>query len=68
LEPFQPEPSEEMPEAPDMPEEPADPDEPQDEEKIVVNPDDVPMEIVKPQGDGVQMDLFNELNDETTNK
>ena len=44
------------------------PESPDNESKIKVNPADVPMEVVKPQGDGVQMDLFNELNDETTNK
>ena len=27
-------------------------------EKVSVNPADVPMEVVKPQGDGIQMDLF----------
>ena len=29
-------------------------------EKIEVNPADVPLEIVEPKGDGVQMDLFGE--------
>ena len=70
LEPFQPEPSEEEPEttedseAPDAsprvegPDVTAETDEPENKEKIAVNPADVPMEVVKPQGDGVQMDLF----------
>ena len=72
LEPFDPEPSEEAPEAPDpeVPEAPKKvegaegaegpntPDEPENKEIIKVNPADVPMEVVKPQGDGVQMDLF----------
>ena len=48
LEPFQPEPTEETPE--EAPEEVT--------EKIQVNPDDIPLEIVEPKGDGVQMDLF----------
>lgn len=56
LEPYQPEPSE------DEPEEPDDKGEPNEEEevteKITVNPADVPLEIVEPKGDGVQMDLF----------
>ena len=30
----------------------------EEEEKIIVNPADVPLEIVEPKGDGVQMDLF----------
>ena len=74
LEPFQPETTEtEAPEPVEGDEEPNNPDtitpeSPDNESKIKVNPADVPMEIVKPQGDGVQMDLFNELNDETTNK
>ena len=67
LEPFQPEPTEEEQGEPDTPEEPENPDMPENEEKIVVNPADVPMEIVKPQGDGVQMDLFNELSDGANN-
>ena len=50
LEPFQPEPTEEEPEEPTEAEEGT--------EKIAVNPDDVPLEIVEPKGDGVQMDLF----------
>ena len=61
LEPFQPEPSEDEPEAPDSAEGSNGTDtaeEPENEEKRVVNPADVPMEIVRPQGDGVQMDLF----------
>ncbi len=61
LEPYQPEPSEEETEAPDSAEGSNDTDaaeEPENEEKKVVNPADVPMEIVRPQGDGVQMDLF----------
>ena len=61
LEPYQPEPSKEETEAPDSAEGSNDTDaaeEPENEEKKVVNPADVPMEIVKPQGDGVQMDLF----------
>ena len=52
LEPFQPEPSEEEPEGSDSIEEP------ESEEKKVVNPADVPLEIEVPKGDGVQMDLF----------
>ena len=70
LEPFQPEPSEEEPEETEAPrrvEGPNDPEMPEKEEKITVNPADVPMEVVKPQGDGVQMDLFNELNDGENN-
>ena len=57
LEPFQPEPSEGETEAPD-PDVPDEADVPENEERIVVNPDDVPLEIVEPKGDGVQMDLF----------
>ena len=72
LEPFQPEPSEETPE--DEPQAPVErveggeglgdpnpPDTSEKEDKIVINPDDVPMEIVKPTGDGVQMDLFDNV-------
>ena len=57
LEPFQPEPSEDEPEVsePDAPEEV---EVSESEEKITVNPDDVPLEIVESKGDGVQMDLF----------
>ena len=53
LEPFQPEPFEDAPDG-------ADENEPSDDatEKINVNPSDVPLEIVEPKGDGVQMDLF----------
>ena len=45
---------------------------PENVERIKVNPADVPLEIVKPQeeeykGDGVQMDLFNELTDGANN-
>ena len=73
LEPFQPEvpepavpedprrvegPSEEELEEAETPEES---EASENEEKIVVNPADVPMEIVKPQGDGVQMDLFDDV-------
>ena len=67
LEPLQPEPSEDEPETSEAPEVlesvegvegPDISDTPEKEEKIKVNPDDVPFEIVKPQGDGVQMDLF----------
>ena len=50
LEPIQPEPSEDEPDMPAEEEEPI--------EKIEVNPADVPLEIVEPKGDGVQMDLF----------
>ena len=64
LEPFQPEPSEDEP-ADSEASEPAEgveeqnpAGEPEKEVKVVVNPADVPMEVVKPQGDGVQMDLF----------
>jgi topoisomerase-4 subunit A len=54
LEPFEPDPTEEEPSEPEVPE---------NEERIEVNPADVPFEIVKPQdeepkGEGVQMDLF----------
>ena len=72
LEPFQPEPSEEETEEPEAPEvsgvaeEPTTegPDAsgklevPENEERIAVNPNDVPLEIEVPKGDGVQMDLF----------
>ncbi len=74
LEPFQPETTETEAPEPVEGDEVSDnpdtstPESPDNESKIIVNPADVPMEIVKPQGDGVQMDLFNELNDETTNK
>ena len=66
LEPFQPEPKEEEPEAPEPVEGPNAPKEPDTEapenvERIKVNPNDIPLEIVEPKGDGVQMDLFNEL-------
>ncbi len=55
LEPFMPEPSEDL----DEPEELEEPlEEEETVEKITVNPDDVPLEIVEPKGDGVQMDLF----------
>jgi topoisomerase-4 subunit A len=58
LEPFEPEPSEEAPEVPEPVEGPNTPETPENTEKIKVNPADVPMEVVKPQGDGIQMDLF----------
>jgi topoisomerase-4 subunit A len=64
LEPFQPEPSEDEPadseagEPAEGVEEQDTAGEPEKEVKVVVNPADVPMEVVKPQGDGVQMDLF----------
>ena len=61
LEPYEPEPSEEEPETPEVPEPvegPDTPDVPENEKKIVVNPADVPLEIVESKGDGVQMDLF----------
>ena len=64
LEPFQPEPSDEEPEGVEPVEgveESIASDEtevPEKEERIVVNPDDIPLEIVEPKGDGVQMDLF----------
>ena len=71
LEPFEPEPREDETEAPELVEGPiqesqitdsevTDPvDGPTDtNEKVSVNPADVPMEVVKPQGDGIQMDLF----------
>ena len=75
LEPFEPEPREDETEAPEPVEGPIqeseviEPEVPEpvegptpenDDEKVIVNPADVPMEIVKPQGDGVQMDLFGE--------
>jgi len=53
LEPYQPEPTDEEPES----EEPTEPEE-EGTDKITVNPADVPLEIVEPKGDGVQMDLF----------
>ena len=56
LEPFQPEPSDDEPEEPEGGLEPVE--EEEATEKIAVNPDDVPLEIVEPKGDGVQMDLF----------
>ena len=59
LEPYQPEPTDEEPE----PEEPTEPEE-EGAEKIAVNPADVPLEIVEPKGDGVQMDLFTEFGEE----
>ena len=64
LEPFQPEPSEDEPadseagEPAEGVEEQNTAGEPEKDVKVVVNPADVPMEVVKPQGDGVQMDLF----------
>jgi topoisomerase-4 subunit A len=58
LEPFQPEPQEET----DVPE-PVEGTE--NEDKIEVNPADVPLEIVEtkeePKGDGIQMDLFDNV-------
>ncbi len=57
LEPYEPEPREDETEAPEPVEGPT---AENDDEKVIVNPADVPMEIVKPQGDGVQMDLFGE--------
>ena len=56
LEPYQSEPSEDEPEEPDEKGEPNEGGEVT--EKITVNPADVPLEIVEPKGDGVQMDLF----------
>ena len=56
LEPYQPEPSGDEPEETDEKGEPIEGEEVK--EKITVNPDDVPLEIVEPKGDGVQMDLF----------
>ena len=56
LEPFQPEPSDDEPGEPEGGQEPVE--EEEATEKIAVNPDDVPLEIVEPKGDGVQMDLF----------
>ena len=67
LEPFEPEPSEEVsaePEGSETAEGSNITEETENEEKIVVNPADVPMEIVKPQGDGVQMELFDEMSNE----
>ena len=75
LEPFDPEPKEDETEVPELVEGPIqesevpEPEVPEpvegptaenDDKKVIVNPADVPMEIVKPQGDGVQMDLFGE--------
>ena len=62
LEPYQPEPSEETSDGTTEIDEPSE--EEEVTEKINVNPADVPLEIVEPKGDGVQMDLFNELSDE----
>ncbi|MBQ6772084.1 MAG: DNA gyrase/topoisomerase IV subunit A [Bacteroidales bacterium] len=60
LEPFQPEPSEEgLETAENECEELLK----ESSEKMSVNPADVPLVIVEPKGDGVQMDLFNELSD-----
>ena len=56
LEPFQPEPSDDETEEPEGGKESVE--EEEVNEKIAVNPDDVPLEIVEPKGDGVQMDLF----------
>ncbi len=56
LEPFQPESSEETPDGSGEIDESSE--EEQVTEKIYVNPADVPLEIVEPKGDGVQMDLF----------
>jgi len=53
LEPYEPKSSGEEPE----PDEQTEPEEVVTE-KIEVNPNDVPLEIVEPKGDGVQMDLF----------
>ena len=67
LEPYEPEPSEDEStelEVPESAEEASTTEEPENEERIVVNPADVPMEVVKPQGDGVQMELFNEMGNE----
>ena len=67
LEPFEPEPSEGESTEPEVQEDTEGSgitDETANDEKIVVNPADVPMEIVKPQGDGVQMELFNEMGNE----
>ena len=67
LEPLQPEPNAEEPVEQVDPESGQSIEEPnatemlENKEKIEVNPADVPMEVVKPQSDGVQMDLFNEL-------
>ena len=72
LEPFQPELSEEETEEPEAPEVSGVAEEPmtegpdasgklevpEKEERIAVNPNDVPLEIEVPKGDGVQMDLF----------
>ena len=64
LEPYQPEPSEETSEGAGEIDEPSEEEVP---EKINVNPADVPLEIVEPKGDGVQMDLFDELSDGESN-
>ena len=61
MEPYQPEPSEETPDGAGEIDELSEKEE--TTEKITVNPEDVPLEIVEPKGDGVQMDLFDELND-----
>ena len=61
LEPFQPEPTEDETEAPEPAEGPNTAIESEKEEKVNVNPADVPFEIVEPKGDGVQMDLFDNL-------
>ena len=71
LEPFEPEPKEDETEVPEPVEGPIQESQVADSEiaefvggptdtneKVNVNPADVPMEVVKPQGDGIQMDLF----------
>ena len=55
LEPFEPEPSEEETETTETE---AEETPSEGEENMPVNPADVPLEIVEPKGDGVQMDLF----------
>ena len=71
LEPYEPEPSEEedmtlqQAQGTENADTPVTPEVHENEAKIVVNPADVPLEIVEPMGDGVQMDLFNELGDDT---
>ena len=48
-------------EKPEDPEAPESDEEPENEKKIEVNPADVPLEIVETKGDGVQMDLFDNI-------
>mgnify|MGYP002620006527 FL=1 len=55
------EPTSEDPKAPEPVEGPDFPESLDNEARIKVNPADVPLEIVEPKGDGVQMDLFDDV-------